>query len=293
MKFVFLGKDCEGLKLIIYIKSLFKSREVLYNLTMREVRGQYKRTALGQLWSLANPLAAMLIYTFIFSFLFRLPLEEGNPSGLKSYALWLLIGLLPWMFFSRVMNMGTGVLVVNAPLIQKVYFPRAILPLSLVGLVGFNWLFEMGVLFIALLLAGAFVIPWIPLVIVVMALLGLFAAGIALIFAVTNVHFRDVEHAVTVFTQIWLYMSPVIYPISLVETQSERLGGLFGSPVTLLGLYEINPMVSFISAFRVLLYDNRMPELGIWLGCFGWAIGTLLCGLLLFSRYEKRLAELL
>ena len=93
---------------------------------MREIRGQYKRTVLGQLWSLANPLAAMLIYTFIFSFLFRLPLEVGSPSGLKSYALWLLTGLLPWMFFSRVMNMGTGVLVINAPLIQKVYFPRAI-----------------------------------------------------------------------------------------------------------------------------------------------------------------------
>ena len=276
-----------------YVSVIWASREVLYNLTLREIRGQYKRTALGQLWSLANPLAAMLIYTFIFSFLFRLPLQEGEPSGLKSYALWLLVGLLPWMFFSRVMNMGTGVLVVNAPLIQKVYFPRAIMPLSLVGVVGFNWLFEMGVLVVALLFAGAFVLPWLPLVIVVMALLGLFAAGIALIFSVTNVNFRDVEHAVTVFTQIWLYLTPVIYPISLVETQSERLGGLFGTEITLLGIYEANPLVSYISAFRELLYDNRMPELQIWLGCIGWSILALGTGLALFARYEKRLAELL
>lgn len=276
-----------------YTGAIWASREVLYNLTLREIRGQYKRTLLGQLWSLANPLAAMLIYTFIFSFLFRLPLEEGEPSGLKSYALWLLVGLLPWMFFSRVMNTGTGVLVINAPLIQKVYFPRAIMPLSLVGVVGFNWLFEMGVLVAALLIAGAWVLPWLPLVIVVMLLLGLFAAGIALIFSVTNVNFRDVEHAVTVFTQIWLYLTPVIYPISLVETQSERLGGLFGTNITLLGIYELNPLVSYISAFRNLLYDNRMPELHIWAGCLAWSVVALGIGLALFARYEKRLAELL
>lgn len=288
------AKEAQGrLSTFKYVSSIWASREVLYNLTLREIRGQYKRTVLGQLWSLANPLAAMLIYTFIFSFLFRLPLQEGEPSGLKSYALWLLVGLLPWMFFSRVMNMGTGVLVVNAPLIQKVYFPRAIMPLSLVGVVGFNWLFEMGVLVIALLIAGAYVLPWLPLVMVVMTLLGLFAAGIALIFSVTNVNFRDVEHAVTVFTQIWLYLTPVIYPISLVETQSERLGGLFGTKITLLGIYEANPLVSYITAFRELLYDNRMPELNVWAGCFGWSVLALGIGLALFARYEKRLAELL
>jgi len=197
------------------------------------------------------------------------------------------------MFFSRVMNNGTGVLVLNAPLIQKVYFPRAILPLSLVGVVGFNWLFEMGVLAIALMFAGSFVVPWLPLVVVVMFLLGMFAAGIAMIFGVTNAHFRDVEHAVSVFTQIWLYMSPVIYPISLVETQSEKMGGLLGTPVTLLGIYDLNPLVSFVTAFRELLYDNRMPGWEIWSACLVWAFGALTIGLWLFSRFEKRLAEIL
>lgn len=283
----------ERSSLIEYLKHVFSAREVLFNLTLREVRGQYKRTALGQLWSLANPLAAMLIYTFIFSFLFRLPLQTGEPSGLKSYALWLLIGLLPWMFFSRVMNMGTGVLVINAPLIQKVYFPRAIMPLSLVGVVGFNWLFEMGVLSVALMFAGAFVLPWLPLVLALMLLLAIFTAGIAMIFSVTNAHFRDVEHAVTVFTQIWLYLSPVIYPISLVETQSDKLGGLMGTPITLLDIYCLNPMVSYISAFRQLMYDNKMPSWEIWAGCGIWALITFVLGLSLFAKYEKRLAEIL
>lgn len=260
---------------------------------MREIRGQYKRTVLGQLWSLANPLAAMLIYTFIFSFLFQLPAQIGNPSGLKSYALWLLVGLLPWMFFSRVLTTGTGVLVVNAPLIQKVYFPRAILPLSLVGVVGFNWLFEMGVLVVALTIAGSNVLLWLPLVIFVMVLLALFSAGIALTFSVLNVNFRDIEHGVTVLGQIWLYLTPVIYPMSLVEAQSVKLGGLFGSHLTLLGLYELNPLVSFISAFRELMFDNRLPSAEVWFGCSIWTVISLLVGLTLFNKFENRLAELL
>lgn len=276
-----------------YIKQIVESREVLFNLTLREVRGQYKRTVLGQLWSLANPLAAMLIYTFIFSFLFQMPKPIGDPSGLSSYALWLLVGLLPWMFFSRVMNMGTGVLVVNSPLIQKVYFPRAILPLSLVGLVGYNWLFEMGVLALALLIAGGQIIILLPFVAMIMILLAIFAAGIALIFSVVNLHFRDVEHAVTVFTQIWLYMTPVIYPISLVEVQSQRLGGILGSPITLLGLYEINPLVSFISAFRSLLYDNCLPDISVIVLIVFWSLTTMFVGLFLYSKFEKKMAELL
>lgn len=276
-----------------YLKNLIASREVLFNLTLREIRGQYKRTIFGQLWSLANPLASMLIYTFIFSVLLKLPVQEGNPSGLKNYALWLLVGLLPWMFFARVLSMSTNVLVLNAPLVQKVYFPRAILPLSLVGVVGFSWLFEMGVLAVALLIIGAQLWIWIPLIIVTMALLGVFAAGISLIFSITNVYFRDVEHGVTLLTQIWLYLTPVIYPISLVQTQSEKMGGLLGTPVTLLGIYELNPMVSFVSAFRSLMFDNAMPDITVWAACVFWAVLSSMIGLWLFSRSEKKLAEIL
>ena len=279
--------------LLKYVERVWTAREVLYNLTLREIRGQYKRTVLGQLWSLANPLAAMLIYTFIFSFLFKLPLQIGSPSGLKSYALWLLVGLLPWMFFSRILNSGTGILVINSPLIQKVYFPRAILPLSLVGVVGFNWLFEMLVLVVALLIAGSSIIIWVPLVLLVMILLGIFAAGIALLFSVLNVYFRDVEHAVTVFSQIWMYLTPVIYPITLVETQSEQLGGLLGTNITLLGIYEINPLVSYISTFRSLMYDNALPSMQLWGMCTFWALLTFVLGMTIYAKYEKRLAELL
>ncbi|WP_197059397.1 ABC transporter permease [Cryobacterium sp. MLB-32] len=162
-----------------YLKEVLESRELLANLTLREIRGQYKRTIFGQLWSLVNPLASMLIYTLVFAFILRVQPEPGDPSGLNIFAVWLLCGLLPWTFFSNVVQQGMGSILGNVGLVQKVYFSRIVLPLSKVGSVGYNWLFEMGVLVVVLALVGAFVWPWLPLVLVTMILLAIFAAGLA------------------------------------------------------------------------------------------------------------------
>lgn len=276
-----------------YIREVFSSRELLANLTLREIRGKYKRTVFGQLWSLVNPLAQMLIYTFVFSFIFRIDPGPGEPSGLHVFALWLLCGLLPWTFFANTVNQAMASLVDNAGLIQKVYFTRIVLPLSMVGSSAFNWLFEMAVLLVALTIFGAFVLPWIPLLIVVMALLAVFAAGVALLLAVANVYFRDTQYFVSLLLQIWMYLTPIIYPISLVAEQSDRIGGLFGTDITILGVYELNPMVHFVNVFRALLYDNRWPEpidLGV---SAAWAVGMFVVGVLVFHRHERKLAEIL
>lgn len=276
-----------------YLKEVFASRELLFNLTMREIRGKYKRTVFGQLWSLANPLALMLIYTLVFGLIFRITPRPGDPSGVDVFALWLLCGLLPWTFVATVLNLGTGALVSNAGLIQKVYFSRIVLPLSLVGSAGYNWMFEMAVLIVALSIAGSFVLPWLPLLLVVMVLLLLFAAGLSLIFAIANVYFRDTQYLISIVLQLWLYLSPVIYPMSLVEKASRDVGGLLGTPITLNAIYTLNPMVHFIDVFRELLYDNRWPsggELGI---CAAWALGVFTLGLIVFRRNENKLAEAL
>lgn len=276
-----------------YFRELLASRELLVNLTQREIKGKYRRTIFGQLWSLVNPLAAMLVYTFVFSFIFQIQPGEGDPSGLNIFALWLLCGLLPWLFFSNVVTLGAGSLVANAPLIQKVYFSRVVLPLSQVLSRGFTWLFEIGVLVVALAIAGSFVWPWLPLVAVTMILLALFAAGLALMLSVLNVYFRDTEHFITIVFQIWMYLTPIIYPLSLVQTQSDRVGPLFGTSVTVLDIYSINPMVHFVQVFRELLYDNRWPSGGAFLACAVWAFVSFALGLLIFRRNEKGLAEAL
>ena len=276
-----------------YLKEIWNSRELLQNLTNREVRGKYRRTALGQLWSLANPIAAILIYTFIFSFIFRLPAQVGDPSGIDNYALWLVCGLLPWLFFNRVLTVGTESLVANAGLIQKVYFPRIVLPLSLANATFFTWLLEMGVLVVALSLLGSFVLPWLPLVALFMIVFAIFAVGLSMIFSIINVYFRDLSYLLTIVLQFWFYLTPVLYPVELVATQSDTLGGLLGPPITLLDLYSLNPVEGFVEIFRNLLYDNRVPDLGTVLVALAWTVSAFGVGAWMYSRKEKMLAELL
>ena len=207
--------------------------------------------------------------------------------------MWLLCGLLPWTFFANVVNAGLGSLVANAQLIQKVYFTRIVLPLSMVGSAVYTWLFEMLVLAIVLLIVGAWVLPWLPLVLVIMLLLAVFAAGVALLLSIANVYFRDTQWFIGIALQLWLYLTPIIYPLSLVQRESGNVGGLLGTPITIEGIYSLNPMQHFVEVFRNLLYDNRFPDPVEWLVCTGWAVGMFALGLIVFRKNERRLAEVL
>jgi ABC-type polysaccharide/polyol phosphate export permease len=270
-----------------YISELVSSRELLVNLTMREVKGKYRRTVFGQLWSMINPLATMLVYTIVFSVIFRARIVTGDPSGITIYPLWLMAGLLPWMFFTRVVNQGMASITSNGSLIKKVYFPRISLPLSAVGATGFTWLIEMGVLSVALLLFGSRLLPWLPLVIGMMVLLALFAAGAAMLLAIVNVHFRDMQHLMAIVLQMWMYLTPIIYPISLVEEASQKHGEW------ILTVYRLNPMERFVEVFRNFLYDNRWPDPTDFVFCFLASTIVFALGFLVFSRNDKNLAELL
>ena len=274
------------------VADLRDSRELLVNLTRREVKGKYKRTALGQLWSLANPLAQMLIFTVVFSFIIRMEPDPGDPSGLDIFALWLMCALLPWTFFTAVVNGGMGALVGNENLIKKVYFPRSTLVVASTFSAIYQWSIEMAVLVVVLVLVGSQLFVWLPLVVVFMALLACFSLGIAFMLSVANVYFRDTQHFVAILLQIWFYLTPIVYPVRLVAEQSASIGPLFGS-VTLLDLYELNPMGRFAEVFRNLLYDNRMPETGDMLACLVWSVAALMIGSWVFSRHTERLAEVL
>lgn len=269
------------------IRDFRASRELLVNLTLREVRGKYKRTSLGQLWSLVNPLAAMLIYTLVFGFLLRIQPEKGDPSGLDVFALWLLCGLLPWTFVNAAVNAGMNSLVNDANLIKKVWFPREVLVVSAVmaGLVTHG--VEMLVLSVVLLFFGAFVVPWLPLVVVTMVLLGAFATGLALLLSVANVYFRDTQHFVAIGLQMWFYLTPILYPLTYVSDKAAELG----SGDLLLTVYRLNPMERFTSVFRSLLYDNTWPQWGDLAFCAVAAAVFLTLGYVVFKRHEPRIAE--
>jgi ABC-2 type transport system permease protein len=264
------------------IGDLAASRELLWNLTLRELRGKYKRSALGWTWSLVNPLVTMVIFTVVFGVFLKAQPGAGDPSGLDVFALWLLCALLPWNFLANTLNGGALALVGNGNLIKKVYFPRETLVGAVTGANLVTLLIELGVLCVAMLVAGNNVLPWIPGVLLVTALLTVFVTGLALALSVLNVYFRDTQHFLSILLQIWFYASPIVYPASLVRDH------VTGAAWT---LYEANPFYRFAEAYRNLFYDLRWPSaatLGIVLA---WSVGSLLVGWWVFGKLQGRLAE--
>ncbi|HEU0164074.1 MAG TPA: hypothetical protein VFQ54_03460, partial [Thermomicrobiales bacterium] len=201
--------------------------------------------------------------------------------------------LLPWIFFTNVVNQGMGSLVANESLIKKVYFPRSVLVLSTSASLAVNWAFEMGVLIVAIIIAGAWqVLLWLPGVIVAMILLALFSTGIAMMLSIANAHFRDTQYFVSIALQLGMYLTPIIYPLSVVVAQSDRIGPVLGS-VTLVDIYRLNPLERFTSVFRSLIYDNTWPSVGDTIACLVATIVSLGFGWIIFRRNERSLAEIL
>ncbi|WP_199423598.1 ABC transporter permease [Actinotalea solisilvae] len=270
-----------------------RTRELLLNLTAREVKGRYKRTALGNLWSLINPIATMAIYTVVFGVFMRVQIEPSR-TGLHVFALWLMCALIPWGFFAAAISGGLTSVVANANLVKKVFFPREVLVASTVFALDVTTAIELGVLATALLLFGNMVLPWLPMALVLLLLLTGFALGIALMLAVANVYFRDTEHFAAILLQIWLYATPIIYPMEYVVRAQESLNGWLAQwdlSFPLVGLWELNPMYHFTNAFRSIFYDTVWPSGEDMLWCVGSAVVALVIGVRVFRRFEPRLAE--
>lgn len=263
------------------------SRDLLTNLTLRELRGRYKRSVLGWTWSLLNPLATVAIYSLVFAYFLKIQAPVGHPSGLRSFALFLLCGLIPWNFFQNGLNMGLGSLIGNGNLIKKVYFPRELLVASTIGSLDVTMLIELGVLAAILLLVGNMVLPWIPLVLVFVVIQTVFVFGIALALAVWNVYFRDMQHLVAILLQVLFYTAPIVYPIRYVPKEA-TVGGV---TIPVLRLYELNPLVRFINCYRAVLYDLRFPPMWDVVYVILWAGATLAFGMWVFGRLDRRLAE--
>ncbi|MFN2608177.1 MAG: ABC transporter permease [Acidimicrobiales bacterium] len=266
---------------------LSASRELINNLTLRELRGKYKRSVLGWSWSLLNPLATMLIFTIVFQFFLKITVPPGRPSGLHSFAFYLLVGLLPWNFLSNGLNGSMGALVGNSNLIKKVYFPREVLVISNVASWVVSLLIEMAVLGVALVIAGNFVVPWLVPMMVLLVIQAVYVLGIGLALSVLNVYFRDVQHLLGILLQLWFYATPIVYPLTVVPGHARLLGRV----VPVRTLYGLNPMVRFVEAYRDCLYNLRFPPLGDVVYLAVTAGVTLAVGLAIFARLEPKLAE--
>ncbi len=253
------------------LRELYHYREMLFSLVRKDLRGRYKGSVLGFLWTFINPLMQLLVYTFVFTVIL--------PSQVEHYSLYLFVALIPWIFFSAAMTGGAGSIVAQKDLVKKIYFPREIIPISYVTSCFVNMLLCFLIIFAVMLFTGA---PFNPLALlclpVIMIVEYLLALGIAMLAAAVTVYFRDLEHILGIVSMIWMYLTPILYPETLVPEKWQAL-------------YHINPMTSIITAYRDVLYWGVMPQLATLLEAVLLGVLFLLLGLLSFSKLKKGFAE--
>lgn len=259
---------------------------LLVNLTMREIKGQYRKTVLGRLWSLMNPLANIAIYSLVFGILIRAVPPPGTNSGIHSFALWVACGVIAWGFLAAGTSMGQSALSGNAGLLTKVYFPRFVLPTASVLSLTSTFFTELAALALIMGVAGGpAILLRLPLLVPIVLLNAAFVLGIALVLSVAVVYFGDIQHLWGIFLQLWLYASGVVIPISMVAEAQQQ----FGVPLTL--LFEANPGYQFVEAYRDVLYDFAAPDATRWLVMLTWAVVSLIIGALVFRRFSGRIVE--
>lgn len=256
----------------LHLKELWAYRELFFFLIWRDLKIRYKQTVLGVLWVILQPLATMLVFTIFFGKFANIP-SDGNL-----YSLFVLSALLPWLFFSNGLTLAGNSLVSEGHLIKKVYFPRIFVPLAKIfgGIVDF----AIGLCLLLALAIYNGIDPSLRWLLIPLQMIFTCAAtiGVSVFCATLNVLFRDVKHILPFLVQIWLFASPVVYPVSLVPEKWQ----LF---------YALNPMVGVIESFRWIVLGNSSVSFGVLLISFLMATGILLGSLLYFNYIEEHFAD--
>jgi len=254
--------------------ALWEYRELGYILIWRDVTVRYKQTAIGVAWVILQPLITMLIFTAIFGMLAKV------PSDGVWYPVFSLTALLPWTYFSQAVTRAGESVVVNAKIVSKIYFPRLWLPLAMVVSPLIDFALSMVLLFGLLLYAGiplSWKVVTLPAFIVLAMLTAL---GLSLFTSAMNVKYRDVGHAIPFVIQIWMYLSPIVYPVSLV-------------PEHWRWLYGLNPMAGVIEGFRWALLGRNAPDPVVMAESVIVLLLVVIAGLVYFRKMERQFADII
>lgn len=263
------------------LRELWDYRELMRNLIIRDLKTRYRNSVLGIAWSWANPLLMMLVYTMVFNFL-------TDHSDLPNFHIFVLCALLPWNFFSSSVRQATSSIVSNAQLVKKVYFPREILPISIVLSNLVNFVIALPVFFALALVSGASITPWALLLPIPILVQVAFSTGMCLILATLDVFYRDTQIIMDVMMMAWFFVTPIFYPITEVPLEAHVLGITFNAQ---LWLRRLNPMASIVASYRDLLYRGAPTGLDFLLRTAATALIVLVAGYLVFLRYSPRFGE--
>lgn len=252
------------------LKNLYNYRELLKSNIKKDIRGKYKGSFLGILWSFVNPLLMTLVYAIVFPFI----LKSGEPN----YVTFIVIAILPWNWFTTAISQGTFCVLANAGIIKKVYFPREILPVSVAisGLV--NYFISIPIILLFLLFSGigfSWNLLFLPIIAIIQFILIL---GIIFITSSINVYIRDAEYIINFFVTMLFYATPVLYSTTLFPEKFRWV------------LY-LNPMTTIINSYRDILFYQQLPNISALLIVFVSSTILLLIGIGVFKKLEKGFAE--
>lgn len=260
--------------LVAGLRALWQQRELLATWTRREIKVRYKQSALGAAWAILQPLSLMLVFSVVFTRFFQV------STGDIPYPIFAYTALLPWSFFTAALSFGATSVLNNMSLVSKVSFPREILPLAQVGAAGFDFLVASSLL-LGLLLYYGYAPTWSWLAVVLLVAIQVtLSSGLALLLAALVVRVRDVRFVVPLALQLWLYATPVIYPVSVI-------------PASWRWLLRFNPMAPLIEGYRRTLLEGGWPDWGgvAWSGAAALLLAGL--GFYIFKRTETWFADIL
>ena len=251
-------------------KEIYNYRELLKTNIKKEIRGKYKGSWLGVLWTFLNPLLMLAVYAFVFPYILRVNVDN--------YTIFMIVALIPWNFFTTAIQSGTGSVVANGNILKKVYFPREIIPISITTSQLVNFLITCIIMAVFIIFSGvgfsvhALLFPFLVLIQYILIL------GLTFILSALTVFVRDIDHFVSVILMLGFYATPIVY-------QGEMLPKKFQI------FLKLNPMAQLVEAYRSILYYHRMPDMTM---LVIWGLGSvalLVVGYLIFKKLEKSFVE--
>ncbi|WP_294751354.1 ABC transporter permease [uncultured Ruminococcus sp.] len=250
------------------IKELYAYRQMIISLVKKDLRGRYKGSVLGFMWTFINPLFQLIVYTIVF--------EHILDATVDKYYLYLFVALIPWIFFSSAITTGAASVLAQKELVKKIYFPRMVIPISYVTSCFVNMLLSFIVVFAVIIVTGTgfnfLALLTLPVIMIVEYI---FALGMSLLTSAVTVYFRDLEHILSIVAMAWMYMTPIVYT---VPPQYEKY-------------FRLNPMTHIIECYRTVLYNKQVPDLSTLLLAAGLGVFFLIFGAMVFNKLQRHFAE--
>lgn len=255
------------------IKEVWAYRTMIQSLVRRDLRGRYKASVLGFLWTFIVPLCQLLVYTVVFSVILK--------SNVERFYLYLFVALIPWNFFSSCLTGGASCVIQQQSLVNKIYFPREVVPVSYVTGAFVNMLYCEIVVFAVSLFSGVhYSLTALLCLPVVMLVEYIFALGITMIISAIDVYFRDLEHMLGILSMAWMFLTPIMYDIAIVPEKMQPI-------------FKLNPMTNIVIAYREIMYNGTAPKLETLGMSAGMGILFLVIGFLVFGKLKRRFSEVM